>query len=511
VSTVTALHPEEWAEPAPLAVRELPELPEVPGLLGDTVDTIATATQVPRDYVLLAALTATSAATRGRTELIADPVTDWRETLSLYTMPLLPSSTRKSQALRLVTKPLTEWERQEVTRWVEEGGKHDLDIAEANLERAKKSATKDGADYTTTRAEIESASDALDKIRNRRPQRLLADDITPEALMEGLRDHGGLGILSAEGGLVGTLAGRYSNGKPNLDAFLKAWSGEPIRMDRRGGEPVYIPRAFLAVCIGAQPDVLREMREEKQMTERGALPRFLLALPASGLGTRTATAPALNTGTLNAWSARLLRIVGNVPPLGELHPLNLTPEARALLLRFTYDELEPRLSEDADLGSHRHMQAWAGKLAGNLARVAALTALIEDPTADDVDAEAMEWALGLSDYFIAHAWAAHRARTEKTPAERVHEWLTTHRPWDTEDRSFDPIDPMTPWGVFTSRAVYLGVDRQTSWVRSTEDVKAALRDLADLGWVRPYLPTTRGKGRPSDMWQVHPSLREERA
>src|SRR6185369_1579871 len=53
-----------------------------------------------------------------------------------------------------------------------------------------------------------------------RPQ-LIADDVTSETAATLLAEQGGrLAVLSPEGGIFATLAGRYS-GTPNLEVFLK--------------------------------------------------------------------------------------------------------------------------------------------------------------------------------------------------------------------------------------------------------------------------------------------------
>ena len=72
--------------------------------------------------------------------------------------------------------------------------------------------------------------------------RLVADDVTPEAAGTLLAEQNGrLGILSAEGGILGIIAGRYNNNIPNMDIWLKGHSGDPIRIDRKGRPPEYIP------------------------------------------------------------------------------------------------------------------------------------------------------------------------------------------------------------------------------------------------------------------------------
>lgn len=56
--------------------------------------------------------------------------------------------------------------------------------------------------------------------------RLLADDTTPEALAELMaQQKQRIAVLEAEGGIIDTLFGRYSNGVPNLALVLKAWGG----------------------------------------------------------------------------------------------------------------------------------------------------------------------------------------------------------------------------------------------------------------------------------------------
>ena len=64
-----------------------------------------------------------------------------------------------------------------------------------------------------------------------KPIRLLADDVTPEALTTLLADNRGiLSIISTEGGLFDTLSGRYSN-MISIDTVLKAYTGDRIRVD----------------------------------------------------------------------------------------------------------------------------------------------------------------------------------------------------------------------------------------------------------------------------------------
>ena len=64
--------------------------------------------------------------------------------------------------------------------------------------------------------------------------RRVADDVTGEAAISLLADHGGrLAIASPEGGVFETMAGRYSNRIPQLDWALKGHAGDTLTVDRK--------------------------------------------------------------------------------------------------------------------------------------------------------------------------------------------------------------------------------------------------------------------------------------
>jgi hypothetical protein len=69
--------------------------------------------------------------------------------------------------------------------------------------------------------------------------RVWTEDVTPEKLGTLMAENRQcMAVLSAEGGIFGIMAGRYSKGAPNIDIFLKGHAGEPVRVDRGSREPV---------------------------------------------------------------------------------------------------------------------------------------------------------------------------------------------------------------------------------------------------------------------------------
>ena len=119
-----------------------------------------------------------------------------------------------------------------------------------------------------------------------KPLRLLADDATPEALTSLLAENQGcMGIISAEGGLFDMAAGQYSD-HVNIDVLLKAYSGDPMMVDRKGRPAEQIEHPCLTMLLTVQPSVLRTVMQNAVFRGRGFLARILYTLPPSLVGRR---------------------------------------------------------------------------------------------------------------------------------------------------------------------------------------------------------------------------------
>src|SRR5262249_13374723 len=96
-----------------------------------------------------------------------------------------------------------------------------------------------------------------------------------------------MAILSDEGGIFDILGGRYSNGIPNIDLFLQAYSGTAYRVDRGSRPSIFLQRPALTLVLSPQPSVLRDLAAVPGFRGRGLLARPLYALPQSTLGFRS--------------------------------------------------------------------------------------------------------------------------------------------------------------------------------------------------------------------------------
>lgn len=95
---------------------------------------------------------------------------------------------------------------------------------------------------------------------------------------------------------------------PNLELFLKGWSGDMIRIDRLGRPPDYIQSTALTLGLTVQPAMLKQIFGMPGFHGRGLLARVLYSMPPSTIGQRqirpnlsTRTSPAATASRYSAW------------------------------------------------------------------------------------------------------------------------------------------------------------------------------------------------------------------
>jgi hypothetical protein len=168
-----------------------------------------------------------------------------------------------------------------------------------------------------------------------------------------------MAIVSDEGGIFDILAGRYSNGVPNLDLFLQSHAGSPVRVDRGSRPAVVMENPALTMVLSVQPDLLNGLASKPGFRGRGLLARFLYMLPVSTLGRRqgdTAPVPDDVARDYNSGIEALLEL----PTEKEPRRLELSPDAYSEWFAFFQSvEREPPAG-----GRFEHICDWADKLTG---------------------------------------------------------------------------------------------------------------------------------------------------
>jgi Protein of unknown function (DUF3987) len=345
---------------------------ELPAPLREFCAALAEATQTPVDMPAVLALASVAACAQGRVAVQVKP--GYTEPLTLQALVVADPGTRKSAVHAAVTAPIVRWEKHEATRLGPE-------IERARTERAIKEKRRDKlqdqaakADDPGERADLSDQAAKLAAELATTPARayprIVADDTSPEQAAHLMAEQGGrLAILSAEGGIFETVAGRYNGGVGNFDVILKGHCGDELRVDRRNGPPIVIDAPALTLGLAVQPDVLRAAATKPGFRGRGLLGRFLYSLPPSLLGHRRQDTSPVPDDVRLAYEDIIQRLLANEPRAdGSPALLELSSEARATWTAFAA-RLEPRLGPGGDLG---HMSDWAGKAAGAAARIAGL-------------------------------------------------------------------------------------------------------------------------------------------
>ena len=392
---------------------DLPGFPveALPPVLGNYAQAIATSLQVPADMPAAGLLAAVSLAVQGVYKV--NPKPGWLEPLNLYIAVVAKPSERKSPVLAEISRHVYDFCAAENERRAPAVNEYRIQASllsrqvESMLAQAGK-VKKGGNGW---KAEDIAAKQAeLDSLEPVKPLRLLADDVTPEALTSLLADNSGrMGVFSAEGGLFGILAGLYSGqGGANIDTFLKAYTGDTIQVDRKGRKAETIAHPALTLLLMVQPSVLREIMENETFAGRGLLARFLYSLPTSKVGCRQFSTPAIPGTVAQAFAdclTDLLQTQADSKPADPPKIIRFAPAAAGLAEQF-FDELERRLVTDLE-----DVEGWAGKLHGTTMRIAgvlhcARVGLFAD--SEPLSGETMRAAISIARYFIAHSCAAFR-------------------------------------------------------------------------------------------------------
>ncbi|GAA1546815.1 hypothetical protein GCM10009827_078780 [Dactylosporangium maewongense] len=482
-----------WPAPIPLTARhQAPRFPvdALPGWVADMVSAVAEFTQTPVDAAGCIALAALSTAAGGRA--LVEIRAGWREPCNLFTVVVLPPGSRKSAVFAALIRPLLDAERALKERTapliVEAELAHRV-AGKAAEKAANAAANADPGARDRLLAEATAAAMSAEVIAIPKPPQLVADDVTSEQAASLLAEQGGrLAVLSPEGGIFATLAGRYS-GAPNLEVFLKGHAGDMLRVDRRSRPAEHIDSPALTLGLAVQPEVLRDIAQMPGFRGKGLLARILFSLPENTVGRRTPGARSVPTEVAHAYTRDLGDLVLGLAALREPAVIPLTAEADAAVLAIECD-VEPKLCA---IGAWGHIVDWGSKYTGAVVRIAGLLHLGDHLNTDKpIDAGTINRAEAIGRYFADHALLAFDdmgADPTVEDARYVLAWIER-----------------TATGRFTKRELFSAVARGR--FPKAGDLDPALNLLQAHGYIRAEpVPVRAGSGRPpSPAWLAHPDL-----
>ncbi|PZX16445.1 uncharacterized protein DUF3987 [Breznakibacter xylanolyticus] len=179
--------------------------------------------------------------------------------------------------------------------------------------------------------------------------KFLLSDSTPEALAEIHKfNKRGIGVYVDE--LAGWFKNfnRYNKGS-EMEFWLSAWSAKPINIDRKTGDPVFIPLPYISVAGTIQNGVLHELARESR-TQNGFIDRILFVLP-DNIQKPYWSEKELDQTVIDNWNFILSKLLDLSCRLDETSTpkpqiLYFSPEAKQIL--FDWQKYNADLCNNAD-------------------------------------------------------------------------------------------------------------------------------------------------------------------
>lgn len=483
-----------WDEIIPLDDANLPAFPidALPDALKDYVVDVAESTQTPIDMAGVASLALMSIAMQPRYKVVGKA--DWEEQLSLYCMIVAEPSDRKSAVFNQIIKVVQSFE-------ADYNERHSIDVLKSqeehsSLEKRYKKASKDFENGKITKDEYDEAFSKFSSHKVIKPISLTLDDVTSESLTNEIESQDGcIALVSSEGGIFDILSGSYTN-FPNIDIFLKGYSGDFIKVSRIGRPSLYVKNPRLTILLTVQPKVLENVVNNGTFTGRGLSARFLYSVPKSLVGSRRFETKPIDFDNKKRFSDLIHEILNEPRTVTKF--ISLSDDAYSLLKDY-YESFESRLITDL-----KEIGGWAGKLVGNILRISALItrarnvrydAFLYTPSTDDsaewmVQKDDMENAIRLGDYFLEHARYAFDFMDDSTIKKQALNFLEKLKVSKVNEISFRDAC------------------RTTKFMNKKDKATAVITLLVDNGYLREKQGTSRAHNR-GTIYEVNPAIYDE--
>jgi|GEM_PF-2347760 len=485
----------------------------LPADLARFVRTTAQAGELSPESVLAGALPAAALAVGP--DVIAHGNREHRETLSLWVMSVEPPGSRKSAAFSTATAPLGPLEEQMAKQgseahsaWRSREAARSRELSSLDKKLSchfdavhvtgddKKRLNSFALDNATFRiAEIERAR--AEDIQPGRME-LQSSNATPEAVVERVAASRCFGALSAEGATIIEGLAEYREGDDGspVGYWCGLYSGDRVSVARKGSDSIVIKEKSAILCCGltVQPDVLERARERRTLVRRGFLARFIKLVPRPveiGRG----LPPPIDQDAVNWWTQAITAVSGRRP--ARECEVGCTPEAARLLREFEVSMRNRALDAD-DLGVVPALAEFARKAHGSALRLAAVFHALEgQPYQEPIDAETMLRGIAVM-FHALDVEVALVSQSGDSKYGKLRRLLA--RIAEAKDKNGGPLTEVRPRLV--ARMGWAGLT-------PTGEALAALRELAEFGWLREVQRQNPGGGPKQTVFLVHPRLSEK--
>ena len=340
-------------EPPPFPLQALPPA------MADLIAAVARTERVPIPLPAVCALGTVSAAIGAGLEVASGPNRFTRG--NLYLLASAESGSGKSETFRIVAAPLLEHQSRILETWRSTTGpiaKEKIATLEAQIAKLTRETTKKDiqpGDCERINAEkAKKRSQIIELTAIAAMPCIIAADVTTERLAGLLQENREV-IFSASPDarkLIDNLMGRYNPGKTTDESlYLSAFSGDFVRVDRQGREPIILQKPCLALSWFFQPDLMETMLGELSLTASGFLARPLVC-HTNAAPRRIEGAPeVMPESVLARWTQLVSGLLATFHDAKEPFRIEPSPEAAGILINYHNAIVDRRAGDLADIGT----------------------------------------------------------------------------------------------------------------------------------------------------------------
>lgn len=386
----------------PLSPPQAYPMEALGSLLGNAAKSIQDTVQAPDALTGQAILTAASLATQALADIIIDGRT---EPLSLWAVTIGESGERKSGVYNWALRAHYEHEKEQVRSYQDKCKAYKIE--QTAYDTACKQVTSGNSNknsLSNISAELQNVgAEPMPPIS----QLILLQEGTLEGIYKNLiSGQPSIGLFSDDGAeFFGGHTMNKDNKSKSAAGLSILWDkGEFSRVRGSDGAGKYYGKR-MALHLMIQPVIAESIFCDDTLIGQGFMARCLLAWPESTIGTRKYQPTDLSTDKyLIAYWHRVTQLLELKPALSEgteneLNPrrLTLSNDAKTLYMSI-HDAIERKTPSE-----YVNVKAWASKGASQVLRIAGVLTLFENPIATQIEAEAINRAGLLVNYYLCEA------------------------------------------------------------------------------------------------------------
>lgn len=326
--------------------------------------------------------------------------TGWQESAVLYLAIVARPGTNKSHPLHFALQPIMDKDKETYAQYEQ---------ARQEYEKAK------------LLSKEERQEQGINELTKPVWNKYLLSDYTPEALAQVHKlNKRGIGVYVDE--LAGWFKNfnRYNKGS-EMEFWLSAWSGKPINIDRKTGEPVFIPLPFIPVGGTIQNGTLNDLAKENR-TQNGFIDRILFVIP-DNIVKPDWSEKEIDPSIIKSWCNIISNLLNMPVQLDETQNpdpgiLLFDPDAKRSL--YDWQKVNARQCNEAEdeviSGIYSKMEMYA-------ARLALILELMRwacgESDKQSISIKSVEGALQLVEYFKRSAVKVHSIISNANPLDKL--------------------------------------------------------------------------------------------